>query len=150
MYALRLDPALVLAGSASTASPDNHVLPLYLSPVAAGWPSPADDYVDRQINLHELLVRNSPATFFLRASGESMIGVGIHDGDLLIVDRSVEATPGRIVIAALDGELLVKRLERHKDRVLLVPANPDYPVIDVTDREHMHIWGVVVHAVHDL
>lgn len=125
-------------------------LPLYLSAVQAGWPSPADDYIDQQLNLHELAVRNPAATFFLRAAGDSMLGAGIHDGDLLIVDRSVDATHNRIVIAALDGELLVKRLVRRGHRTWLAPANPDYPEIEITMREYVHIWGVVTYVLHKL
>lgn len=125
-------------------------LPLYLSAVQAGWPSPADDYIDQQINLHELAVRNPAATFFLRAAGDSMLGAGIHDGDLLIVDRSVDATHNRVVIAALDGELLVKRLIRRGHRAWLAPANPDFPEIEITSREYVHIWGVVTFVLHKL
>lgn len=124
--------------------------PLYVAPVNCGWPSPAEDYIDQQLNLHELVVKNPPATFFLRGCGDSMIGAGIHDGDLLIVDRSVEALPNRVVIAALDGELLVKKLARKKDRTFLLPANPDYPEIDITHREYVHIWGVVTYVLHKL
>ena len=125
-------------------------LPLYLSAVQAGWPSPADDYIDQQLNLHELAVRNPAATFFLRAAGDSMLGAGIHDGDLLIVDRSVDATHNRVVIAALDGELLVKKLVRRGNRAWLAPANPDYPEIEITAREYVHIWGVVTYVLHKL
>lgn len=139
--------SLVLLGHAATSAPYT-LLPLFLCPVTAGWPSPADDYLDQVINIQDILIHNPPATFLLRASGDSMEGLGILDGDLLVVDRSVEAAHGRIVIAALDGELLVKRLERRKDRTLLVPGNPAYQAIDITEREHVHIWGVVIHAIH--
>lgn len=125
-------------------------LPLYLSPVIAGFPSPADDYVDRKLDLHEHLIHNEAATFFLRAQGDSMIGAGIHDGDLLIVDRSAEASHDRVVIAALDGELTVKRLIRRRGKVYLMPENPDYPEIDITEREYIHIWGVVTYVIHKL
>lgn len=125
-------------------------LPLYLEPVSAGFPSPAEDYVEAQINLHELVVRNPKATFFLRAAGDSMLGVGIHDGDLLVVDRSLDAASGRIVIAALDGELLVKKLVRRKGKVFLAPANPDFPEIDITCHEYVHIRGVVTYVLHEL
>ena len=124
--------------------------PLYLSPVKAGFPSPAGDAVDRPLDLHEHLVRNPAATFFVRASGDSMREAGIHDGDLLVVDRALEAAHGKIVIAVLDGELTVKRLLRKGGRVALAPANPDFPEIDITQREHVHIWGVVTYAVHKL
>jgi DNA polymerase V len=95
-------------------------------------------------------VRNETATFFLHASGDSMEGAGIRDGDLLVVDRSLEPRNGRTVIAAVGGELTVKRLARRGGRILLVPANPDYPEFDVTDREDLCIWGVVTYAVHKL
>ncbi len=123
-------------------------LPLYLSAVEAGFPSPADDYIDNEINLHDFLVRNKNATFFLKAHGESMLGAGIHDGDLLIVDRSVEAGHNKIVIAAIDGELTVKRLLRRPRAAVLAPENPLYPEIDITDKEHVHIWGVVTFSIH--
>lgn len=159
MKTARFSPSLHFLGQAEPgpeaaatdeSAPVQPRCPLFLAPVKAGFPSPADDYVDEQINLHELLVRNPPATFFLRAAGDSMLGAGIHDGDLLIVDRSVDAGHGRIVIAALEGELTVKRLERRHDRVYLTPANDAYPPIDITEREYVHIWGVVTHVIHKL
>ncbi len=124
--------------------------PLYLSPVKAGFPSPADDYAEQALNLHAYAVRNEAATFFLRASGDSMTGAGIFDGDILVVDRSVPAEHNRIVIAALEGELTVKRLVRRKGRVYLAPENPDYPMFDITEREYVHIWGVVTFSLHKL
>ena len=124
--------------------------PLYLSPVRAGFPSPAGDAVDRPLDLHEHLVSNPAATFFVRAVGDSMVEAGIHEGDLLVVDRSVEASHGRIVVAALDGELTVKRLKRRAGRVFLAPANPGYPEIDITEREELHLWGVVVYVIHKM
>ena len=137
--------------SASAAMPQNRPgLPLYLAPVEAGFPSPAEDYLDRRLDLHQYLVRNESATFFLRAHGESMIGAGIHDGDLLIVDRSIDAGHRKVVIAALDGELTVKRLLRRNGRVLLAPENPQFEPIDITEREFVHIWGVVTYVVHKL
>ena len=143
-------PPLTVLGMADANADANATCPLYLAPVNAGWPSAAEDYIDGQINLHELIVRNPAATFFLRASGESMLGVGIHDGDLLVVDRSLEAAHNRVVIAALEGELLVKKLCRRDGRVFLQSANPGYPEFDITEREYAHIWGVVSHVVHKL
>ena len=139
--AIFIGPAAPLDGNAPT-------LPLYLSPVKAGFPSPADDYVEDKLNLHTHLVRNEAATFFLHASGDSMTGAGIFDGDLLVVDRSIPAEHNRIVIAAIDGELTVKRLIRHDGKTYLAPENPDYPKFDITNREYVHIWGVVTYAVH--
>lgn len=139
-----------ILGCAARPDQDDPALPLFLSPVQAGFPSPADDFVEQRLNLHRHLVKNQAATFFVRAHGDSMIEAGIHDGDLLVVDRSLGAVHNRIVIAALDGELTVKRLVRRKGRVLLAPANPDYPPFDITEREHVHIWGVVTYAIHRL
>ncbi|MDR1776974.1 MAG: translesion error-prone DNA polymerase V autoproteolytic subunit [Desulfovibrio sp.] len=122
--------------------------PLYLSPVTAGFPSPAEDYVDRRLDLHEYLVKNPAATFFLWASGDSMIGADIRDGDLLVVDRSVEPAHGSVVIAAVEGELTVKYLARKDGRILLVPANEEYPELDITEQEDAVVWGVVLYAIH--
>jgi DNA polymerase V len=125
-------------------------LPLFLAGVQAGFPSPADDFIDKRLDLNEHLIAHPAATFFVRAAGNSMLGAGIHDGDLLVVDRAVEAQAGKVVIAAVHGELTVKRLEQRGDRLLLVPANPDYPTIDVTDGEGFEIWGVVSCVIHKL
>ena len=141
---------LTVVGMAVPSADTSATCPLFLSPVNAGWPSAAEDYIDGQVNLHELIVRNPAATYFLRAAGDSMLGVGIHDGDLLVVDRSLEAAHNRVVIAALEGELLVKKLSRKDGRVVLKSANPDYPEFDITEREYAHIWGVVSHVVHRL
>jgi len=126
----------------------NVTLPLFLSPISAGWPSPAEDYIDKTINLTEILIHNPAATYLLRAVGDSMIGAGIHDGDILVVDRSLQAEPGKIVIAALDGDLLVKRLVRKNERLYLWPENRQYRPIDVTAHESFLIWGVVNHVIH--
>lgn len=141
---------LTILGMADSCEASKTTCPLYLSPVNAGWPSAAEDYIDGQINLHELVVRNPAATFFLRASGDSMTGAGIHNGDLLVVDRSAEACHNKVVIAALEGELLVKRLVRRGHRVFLAPANPVYPEIEITHREYVHVWGVVTYVLHKL
>ncbi len=120
-------------------------LPFFLSRVPAGWPSPADDYVERRLDLNELLVRRPESTYFVRVEGESMIEAGIYAGDVLVVDRAEEARPGDVVVAALDGELTVKRLERHEGRLYLVAENGAYPPIEV--RTELTIWGVVRHVV---
>jgi len=145
-----LSPALEVLGPAAVVSPGRVGPPLFLAPVEAGFPSPAEDYLDRRLDLHQHLVRNEAATFFLRAHGESMLGAGIHDGDLLVVDRSLEAGHRKVVIAALEGELTVKRLLRRGGRVLLAPENPQFEPIDITEREFVHIWGVVTYVIHKL
>jgi DNA polymerase V len=146
-----MKPSSRLEFIGTTANPSpREGLPLYLSPIEAGFPSPADDHLYRRLDLHEHLVRNRLSTFFLRAHGDSMTGAGIHDGDLLIVDRAEAAGHNKVVIAALDGELTVKRLLRRNGRVLLAPENPAYPEIDITEHEHVHVWGVVTYAIHKL
>lgn len=126
----------------------SQAFPLFLAPVKAGFPSPADDYHELSLDLNEHLVRNPAATFFLRASGDSMKEAGIGDGDLLIVDRSLSPRHGQVVVAALNGELTLKRLRRNGDGSLcLVPANPHYPVIPIGEADDMVIWGVVVHVI---
>ena len=124
-------------------------LPLYANSVSAGFPSPADDYIERKLDLNTHLVQHPAATFFVRASGDSMQEAGIQSGDMLIVDRSLEATHGKIVIAALNGELTVKRLSRQGGRVQLIPANKHYQPIDISDEHELVIWGVVTHVIHE-
>lgn len=136
--------------SPSEAAKARPAAPLFLCPAAAGWPSPAEDYIEKRLNLHTHLVRNESAAFFLYASGKSMQGAGIFDGDLLVVDRSIPPTPGRIVIAALEGELAVKRLQKRGKRLFLASENRGYPDFDITGREDACIWGVVTHAIHPL
>lgn len=125
-------------------------LPLFSHKIAAGFPSQADDYIEARIDLNEHLVRNEEATFMLRVQGDSMIGAGIHDGGLLVIDRAVDPVDGRIVIAVLDGELTVKRLSRRDGRVRLLPENPAYAPIEVGDEQELVIWGVVTSVIHEL
>ncbi len=122
--------------------------PLYSSRVQAGFPSPADDYIEAHLDLNEHLIKHPAATFFVKAEGDSMIGAHIQSGDLLIVDRSLTPTHGKIVIAAIQGELTVKRLYQQQGKVQLIPENPNYPVIDVTESSELVIWGVVTHIIH--
>lgn len=124
--------------------------PLYECSVAAGFPSPADDSMDGELDLNELLIANPVATFFVRASGSSMIKAGIHDNDILVVDRSKEPSDGKIVIAAVNGELTVKRLRRNGKKVQLVAENDAYAPIDITEATELHIWGVVTNVIHSL
>jgi DNA polymerase V len=122
--------------------------PLFLSGVSAGFPSPAEDYIDRKLDLNELLIQNPAATFFVRVAGDSMIGAGIHHDDILIVDRSLDAGSGKIVIAVYNGELTVKRLIHDKDSIRLVAENPNYPPLVITEESGCEIWGVVTSVIH--
>ncbi len=125
-------------------------LPLYSARVAAGFPSPADDYIEGKLDLNEHLVKHPAATFFVRVEGDSMIGAGIHSGDILVVDRSLKPCHGKIVIAVLDGELTVKRLEQRKGILRLLPENKSYPIVEITDAMDFMIWGVVTNVIHSL
>ena len=133
-----------------TSLPSRLSLPLFTGKVAAGFPSPADDYVEKNLDLNELLVQKPAATFFVRAQGESMLGAGIHSNDILVVDRSLEAVPGKVVICAINGELTVKRLERVNDQWQLKAENPDYADIFIHDELELVIWGVVTNVIHAL
>ncbi len=113
--------------------------------ISAGFPSPADDWLEEPLDLNNLLVSNPPATFLLRVSGNSMKGACIDDGSILVVDRSKKATPGRIVVAAVNNELTVKRYIIEKGRGLLRPENEDYS--DIPIDENTIIWGVVTGSV---
>ena len=124
------------------------VRPLLLCGISAGFPSPADDYIDRLLDLNELLIKNPPATFFIKVAGDSMTGAGINDGDILIVDRSIEAANGKIVIAAVNGELTVKRLLKSKNAGRLVAENPDYAPLEINEESQCEIWGVVTSVIH--
>lgn len=125
--------------------------PLMEECVPAGFPSPAEGLVERRLDLNETLIRNAVATFFVRVAGESMTGAGIYRGDLLVVDRSIEARDRHIVIARLDGEYTVKRLRFWREGVYLAAENPDYPPIDVTgSRTEFEVWGVVTSVIRSL
>ncbi len=123
-------------------------LPLFVTKISAGFPSPADDYIESKLDLNELLIRHPAATFFVKVSGDSMINAGIHHGDLLIVDRAEAPVNKSIVIAVLNGELTVKRLIKDKEAVYLMPENPQYDRITVTPEMEFEVWGVVVHVIH--
>ena len=126
-------------------------VPLYSGKVAAGFPSPADDYVEKTLDLNELLIQKPAATFFVRAEGESMLGAGIHPNDILVVDRSLKPTVGKVVICALNGELTVKRLKRLGENSLVLAAeNPAYADIVVKEDIDMVVWGVVTNVIHSL
>lgn len=121
---------------------------LYASRVAAGSPVPATDDMEATLDLNQHLMKNPDATFFVRVNGDSMIGVGINPDDLLVVDRSLPPSTGKIVIAVVNGELTVKRLFREKGKLFLMPENPSYPAIEITEETDFMIWGVVTNVIH--
>ena len=132
----------------SIVQPSCHV-PYIISKVSAGFPSPADDYLENNLNLDKLLIKNRPSTFLIRAGGDSMINIGIYDGDILIVDRSLDAKSKDIVIASIFGDLTVKKL------ILDVHGNPQlksenelYSNIEIKNKEDLIIWGVVTSVIH--
>jgi DNA polymerase V len=114
---------------------------------ATGFGAAADDYMERGIDLNEQLIRNKPATFFMRVSGSSMVNAGIYDGDIVIVDRSVKPQNGKIVIAVIDGEMLIRRYEKTMNRLRLIPETPKLSPIDVSEFMDFKIWGVVMHII---
>lgn len=126
------------------------MLPLYGSNVSCGFTSPAEDHVDNQLSLDEFLVPNPNATFFVRATGESMINAGIHDGDLLVIDRSVNPVHNNIVLAIVDTEFTVKRLIKDNERIILRAENPLFDDMPIKNAQHFMVWGVVLHVIHHL
>ena len=126
----------------------NMELPLFSCAVAAGFPSPADDHLEGSLDLNEHLIQRPAATFFVRVSGDSMIKAGIHEDDILVVDRSIEPRHGKIVIAAVEGQLTVKRLHRKSGQTILMPENDSYEPIRIRDDNDMVIWGVVTSVIH--
>lgn len=133
-----------------TQQPNQLNIPLFNGKVSAGFPSPADDYVEKTLDLNDLLIQKPAATFFVRAEGESMLGAGIHPNDILVVDRSLEPAVGKIVICALNGELTVKRLKSIGKEVVLGAENPAYPDIIVQKYIELVVWGVVTNVIHAL
>jgi DNA polymerase V len=125
-------------------------LPLFLESVSAGFPSPADDYLERKLDLNDYLIRNPAATFFVRVTGDSMLEAGINNGDILVVDRSLNPKDNSIVIAVIDGELLVKRLSMLKGKIYLLPDNPHYEPIEIKPEMNFEVWGVVTSVIHSV
>ncbi len=125
-------------------------LPELSARVPAGFPSPADDYLERTLDLNAYLINNHAASFFIRVAGESMDGAGIFPGDILLVDRSVSPAHNRIVVAVLDSEMVVKRLQYRQGRGVLVSENPEFKPIEITDAMEVYIWGVVTAVIRKL
>jgi DNA polymerase V len=118
---------------------------------ATGFGAAADDYAERGIDLNEQLIKNKPATFFMRVNSNAMVGAGIHNGDVVIVDRSLEWRNGSVIIAVLNGEMLIRRIEvTDGRRKLLVPETKKLSAIEITDGASFNVWGVVTYVIHSL
>ena len=115
--------------------------------ISAGFPSPADDFKEIRISLDKELVKNKSATFYARVSGESMVGAGLDDGDLLVIDRSLDPESGKIAVCFVDGEFTVKRIKKEEDRLYLMPENKKYKRIEIREENELIIWGVVEYVI---
>ena len=124
------------------------LIPIFTSRVQAGFPSPADDHLEDTLDLNTHLIHHQEATFFVKAQGDSMIGAGIHQGDILIVDKSLTPKSGKIVIAVVDGEFTVKRLHKYKGNITLKAENPEFKDIKIRGTDELIIWGVVTSVIH--
>lgn len=122
-------------------------VPLFSHAVPAGFPSPADDYIEGRLSLDEHLIANKDATFFVRARGKSMEGAGIQDGNILVVDKSITPKSGSIVVAFVDGEYTVKTFIKRAGKIILRPENPSFSEIEFKDGQELQVWGVVVGTV---
>ena len=128
----------------------NVEIPVAGSNVSAGFPSPADDYLEQPLDLNKYLIRNPSSTFFVRVAGESMKDAGTKDGDLLIVDKFVEVYDECIAVSVIDGEFTLKRVRFEKNRIFLLPANEKYKPIEVSPDDEFRIWGIVRYSIKDL
>lgn len=116
--------------------------------VVAGFPSPAQDFMSESIDLNRDLIHHSESTFYARATGDSMKDAGVEEGDILVVDKSLEPSDGDMAVCCIDGEFTLKFIERHKKYILLQPANPDYSPIKVTPEDDFTVWGIVTYIIH--
>lgn len=140
-------PMKVVSISSFSKSSKMHI-PLYSTSISAGFPSPAESYVEKKIDLNKELIEHPAATFFVRVEGDSMEGAGIQNQDILIVDRSLEALSNKVVVAVVQGEFTVKRLKKEKGRIFLLPENLKYKPLEITKEMDFSIWGIVTYAIH--
>jgi len=118
--------------------------------ISAGFPSPADDFKEIRISLDKELVKNKEATFYARVDGDSMIGAGLEDGDLLIIDRSLNPENGKIAVCLIDGDFTVKRIKKEKEKIYLIPENKKYKSIEIKEENELLIWGIVEYVIKKL
>ena len=123
-------------------------IPIYATRVCAGFPSPADDYLEQKLDLNQLLIKHPSATFFVRVEGHSMEGAGIFSGDILIVDRALTPKQNDIIVCVLNGEFSVKRFRKQGGLIVLHAEHPDYPPLSVTAEMDFQVWGVVPYVIH--
>ena len=123
-------------------------LPLAGTAIAAGFPSPAEEYLDLALDLNKVLIKHPAATFYARVKGDSMVDAGIQDGDLLIIDKALEPKEGAIAVCFLDGEFTVKRLSVKEEGVYLMPANQEFKPIRITEENEFLVWGIVAYVIH--
>jgi len=128
-------------------SKEKILLPYVSAKIQAGFPSPADDFIEMKISLDRELIKNKDATFYARVEGSSMVGANIHDGDLLVIDRSLEPQSNKVAVCFIDGEFTVKRLRIEKDFILLMPENETFDPIKVTHENDFIIWGIVTYII---
>lgn len=130
---------------------ETHIaIPIFFESISAGFPSPADDYMEGRLDLNDYLIRNPAATFFVRVTGDSMMNAGIYSGDILVVDKALDPKDGNIIIAVINGELTVKRLTKLKNKIYLYPENSKYKPIEITEEMNFEVWGVVRTVIHSV
>ncbi|HNS29293.1 MAG TPA: translesion error-prone DNA polymerase V autoproteolytic subunit [Tenuifilaceae bacterium] len=125
-------------------------LPLVDAFISAGFPSPADDYIEGKLDLNRQLIKNPSSTFFARVRGTSMTDVGINDGDILIIDKSLEAKHNSVLVCFIDGEFTVKKVQKTKGELFLIPQSKDFAPIKVSRESDFRLWGVVTYCIHKL
>lgn len=118
--------------------------------IRAGFPSPAEDYVEPTLDLNRYVIKNPASTFYARITGDSMVGDDIHDGDIVVIDKSLEPGDGNIAVCFIDGEFTLKRIKVEKERLLLMPANPKFKPIEITEENHFVVWGIVTYIIKEL
>lgn len=128
---------------------DSQSIPFFSELVHAGFPSPADDYIESRLDISKLLIKNPASTYYIKVTGNSMIGSGIFSGDIIIVDKSLTIKNNDIIVASINGDFTVKRFVKENDKIFLVPANPDYEKIKIKNNTDFQVWGVVTYCIRD-
>lgn len=118
--------------------------------IRAGFPSPAEDFAEPTLDLNRYVIKNPASTFYARITGDSMIGADIHDGDIVVIDKSLEPQDGNIAVCFIDGEFTLKQIKVEKEKLLLMPANPQFHPIEITEDNHFVVWGIVTYVIKEL